>query len=60
MKMEMTGKVIPSAADASTPTNIMYHSGAAALTTHHAEGSGKASSCSFAYINDDNRRNHIT
>ena len=57
--MEITGKVTPSTADASTPINIMYHSGAAALTTHHAEGSGKALSCSFVYINDDDR-NRIT
>ena len=52
IKMEMTGKVIPSVADASTPTNIMNHSGAAALITRHPEGSGKVSSCSFTYINN--------
>ena len=53
MKMEITGKVIPSAADAITPINIIYHSGAAALTTRHAEGSGRALSRSFVCINDN-------
>ena len=32
----------PSAADASTPIKIRYHSGALALTTRHSEGSGRA------------------
>ena len=50
MKMEITGKVIPSAADAITPISTMCHSGAATFTTRHTEGSGRALSCSFVCI----------